>query len=105
MIPGSLKRFKNDEKCFLFHVKALFLLKIFEFLLWLFGRVGKGLDIPRSKGNKAMKLDQLIEYSVTIICLQKSCRKCDRETSICFFKRLYIRSKLVGSNLNFNIFS
>ena len=70
MISGSLKRFKNDEKCFLFHVKALFLLKIFEFLLWLFGRVGKGLDIPRSKGNKAMKLDQLIEYSVTIICLK-----------------------------------
>ena len=30
---------KDDEKCFLFHVKALFVLKILRFLSWLFGHV------------------------------------------------------------------
>ena len=33
------KPFKNDEKCFLFHLKSSF--KIFKFLSWLFGHVGK----------------------------------------------------------------
>ena len=37
----DLKPFKNDEKCFLFHLKALFVLKIFKFLSRLFGHVGK----------------------------------------------------------------
>ena len=36
------KRFKNDEKCFLFHLflfKALLIFKMFEFFCWLFGHV------------------------------------------------------------------
>ena len=31
--------FKNDQKCFLFHLKAFFVLKIFKFLSWLFGHI------------------------------------------------------------------
>ena len=31
------KPFKNDQKLFLFNLKALFILKIFEFLSWFFG--------------------------------------------------------------------
>ena len=42
------KLFKNDEKHFLFHVKALFILTIFTFLSWVFGYVEKRFD------NKAM---------------------------------------------------
>ena len=37
----NIKPFKNDEKCFLFHLKTLFVLKIFEFLSQLIGHVGK----------------------------------------------------------------
>ena len=41
---------KNDEKCFLFHhliLKALFVLKIFKFLSWLFGHVEKTAWLER----------------------------------------------------------
>ena len=38
------KPFKDDEKCFLFHVKVSFLIEIFTFLCWLFGYVEKRLD-------------------------------------------------------------
>ena len=40
----NLKPFKHDEKSFLFHPKALFVLKMFKFLSWLFGQVAKQLD-------------------------------------------------------------
>ena len=36
-------------------------------------------NISRSKGNQAMKLGQLIEYSMRNIFLEKSHTKCDRE--------------------------
>ena len=42
---GNRKRFKNDEKCFLFNLKAFFGLEIFKFLFWLFGYVEKWLDL------------------------------------------------------------
>ena len=35
---------ENDEKWFSFQVKALFVLKIFKFLSWLFGCVEKQFD-------------------------------------------------------------
>ena len=35
------KYFKNDENCFLFHLSAVFVLKIFKFLSRRFGDVGK----------------------------------------------------------------
>ena len=38
------KPFKTDEKCFLFHFKSSFFLKIFTFLFWIFGYVEKQLD-------------------------------------------------------------
>ena len=30
---------KKDEKCFLFHLKSLFVLKIYKFSSWLFNHV------------------------------------------------------------------
>ena len=39
---GNWKPFTNDEKCFYVMLKALFVLKIFKFLSWLFGHVEKG---------------------------------------------------------------
>ena len=41
---GNWKPFKIDEKCFLFHLKDLFLFKNNEFLFWLFGHVAKRFD-------------------------------------------------------------
>ena len=38
-------------------------------------------NISRSKGNQAIKFSHLIAYKVRNIFLQKSCRKCERETS------------------------
>ena len=81
---------ENDKKCFYFMLKALFVLEVFTFLSWLFGYAEKRLDkkamvnlkifdvkdwainnrntyipnISRSKGNQAMKIGQLIKYSV-----------------------------------------
>ena len=37
-------------------------------------------NISRSKGNQAMKIDQLIEYNMRHIFLEKSYTKCDGET-------------------------
>ena len=37
----SMKALESDEKCFLFHLKALFVLKVFRFLSWLFDHVEK----------------------------------------------------------------
>ena len=41
---GKWKSCKNNEKCFYFTSKALYVLKIFKFLSWLFGYVSKRLD-------------------------------------------------------------
>ena len=38
-------------------------------------------NISRSKGNKTMKLSQLIEYNMKNIFLEKSYTECGRETS------------------------
>ena len=38
------KPFKNDKKAFYFTLETLFVLKIFKYLPWLFGHVGKRLD-------------------------------------------------------------
>ena len=83
------KPYKNDEKCFLFHLKVLFVLQIFKFLPWLFGHLHKNSlirkiasiskfmtsparklknsilpNISRNKGNQRMKFGQLIEYNM-----------------------------------------
>ena len=36
--------------------------------------------IPESKGNQAMKFDQLIEYNMRNIFFEKSCTKCGGKT-------------------------
>ena len=102
-IENSLKMMKN---AFYFILKALFVLKIFKFLSWLFGHVEKktwlertGLFqnswfpwltnncihiLPNISGNKshqAMKLGQLIDSNKRNIFLQKLYRKWGRETS------------------------
>ena len=96
------------KNAFYFTSKALFVLKIFKFLSWLFSHVKKQLDykgkvdlkfnditawlannfniytlpnISRSKGNQAMKFGQLIEYNMRNIFLEKSYTKCGEETS------------------------
>ena len=95
LIESPLKMMKNS-----FHLilRALLVLKIFMFLLLIFGHVGKtawltsqpGLqaiaihilpNISQSKGNQTMKFGQLIEYNKRNIFLQKLCRKWGRETS------------------------
>ena len=43
-IYGDWKPFKNDEKRFLFHLLALFVLKMFKLLSWHFGHTAKQLD-------------------------------------------------------------
>ena len=101
------KPFKNEEKCFYFHL--LFVLKMFKFLPWLFGHVEKrfGLITKRSliskfmtsqpdqqgivihilpnisqrKGSQTIKFGQLIEYHKSKIFFQRSCKKWARETS------------------------
>ena len=86
---SPLKLIKN---AFYFTLKALFVLKIFKFLSWLFGHVEKGMikkirliskfgtqtistyiliNISRSKENQIMKLGQLIEYNIRNIFLEK----------------------------------
>ena len=69
------KPFKNDEKCFLFHVKNFF-------------RSGQQIskihilpNISRSKDSQTMKFGQLIEYNVKNIFLEKPCTQCGREAS------------------------
>ena len=96
------KPFKNDEKCFLFHLKSSFRSKDKR----LFGHVGKtawlerltskfmtsqaGLqtiaihilpNISQSKGNQTMKVCQLIDYNKRNNFLQKLCGKWSRDTS------------------------
>ena len=93
---------------FSFTYKALFVLKIFNFLSWTFGHTAKWLDkkdkvnfkfygvtawlkktivmhillnISRSKGNQAMKFGQLIERNMRNIFLEKSCTNYGRKAS------------------------
>ena len=91
------KSFKMMKNALYFILKALFVLKIFKFLSWLFGHVKNGLirkirliskfmtsqlgkqtiaidilhNISRSKDYRAIKLGQLIEYNKRNIFLQK----------------------------------
>ena len=90
-----------------FMLKALFVLKLFKALSWLFGQVGKWIDgkeakinfkvyfviykqiitkyvLPKiswSKSNQAMEFGQIIDHDVRNIFLQKSCKEWGRETS------------------------
>ena len=102
------KPFKNDEKCFLFHLKSSFRSRdIWIFVLNFWSCRENGLirkirliskfmtsqpgyqtstihilpNISRSKGKQSMKFGQVIEYNKRNISLQKSCRKWGRETS------------------------
>ena len=65
-------------------------------------------DISRSKANQAMKLCQLIKYSMRYIFIQNSCRKWARETSspplFLFFKKALYKVKASGQHLSFKIF-
>ena len=95
------------ENAVYFTSKALFVLKMFKFLSWLFGQAAKRLDKKdkinfkfcdvtvwltnncntliaqywRSKGNQTMKFGQLIECNLRNIFLEKSYTKCGRKTS------------------------
>ena len=42
------KPIKHDEKCFLFNIKALFVLVIFKLFSWLFGHIEKTGWLERS---------------------------------------------------------
>ena len=83
------------KNAFSFILKALFILKIFKFLSWLFGHDEKRLDkkdkinfkiydittyISRNKINEIMKFGQLMEYNITNILVEKSSIKCGEVT-------------------------
>ena len=70
------KPFKNDEECFLFHLKSL------SFYHEFLGNCNTHiLDISGSKSNQAIKLGQLIDSNKVNIFLKKLCRKWGRKTS------------------------
>ena len=96
---SPLKMMKN---VFYFTLKALFVLKIFYVLSCLFGHVGNWFDqkdkvnfkfydvttweinscnshISRSKRSETMNFDQLTEYNMRNIFLEKSYTKCGGE--------------------------
>ena len=102
------------KNTFYFTFKALFVLKIFKFLFWLFGHVENDLNrkigliskcmtsqpdkqtiamhilsnIFRSKDNQTVTFGQLLKYTMRNIFLQKSCAKFGGETSLrLFFKK------------------
>ena len=55
--------------------------KFYDVIAWLLTIVIHILpNISRSKGNQTMKFDQLIEYKMRNIFLEKSCTKCGGET-------------------------
>ena len=114
---------KIMRNAFYFTSKALFGLKIFEFLSWFFGQVAKRLDKKDrvnfkfydvtagltkncnthivhylkkwTKGNQTMTFGQLIEYNLRNIFLEKSYPKCGGETSPRpFFKKLKLSISL-----------
>ena len=104
-MESPLKVMKN---AFYFILKALFVLKIFKFLWWLFGHVGKTAWLGRKdkfknswrhnlvskqlqyiysliphklETSQRIEVGQLIEYSKKNVFLQKSCKTWGRETS------------------------
>ena len=110
-------------------LKALFVLKLFKFLSWLFGHVGKTAwlerqyefqnswrhslvskqlqyifpSISRCRVNQTMKLGQLIEFSKTNIFLQKSSIAWGSETSsrpLFVFWKSFIKIKSKWSATN-----
>ena len=114
-IESPLKMMKN---VFYFTSKVIFIRKIFKFFSWLFGHVMKnGLirkvrliskfmtsqpgkqiivihrlpNIPRSKGNHAMKFGQLAKYNMRNIVFEKSFTKCGSGTILKPFSK---KSKL-----------
>ena len=109
------------KKAFNFTSKALFVLKMFKFLSWLFSHVAKRLhqkdkvnfeiydviawlsnncktyiaQYLRRKGNQTMKFARLIEYNMTNIFLEKSYTKCGGESSPRpFFEKLKLSISL-----------
>ena len=102
------KRFRDHEKCFLFHLQSSFRSQDISFFVMTFWSCRKKdlirkirltskcmtsqpgwqtitihilPNISRSKGNQTMKLTELIKYNERNIFLQKLCRKWGRETS------------------------
>ena len=97
---------KMMRNVFHFTLKAIFVLKIFKFLSWLFGQVKNSLirkiriiskfmtsqsgkqtiaihilpNVTRSKGNQEMKFHRLWEYNMRNIFLEKSYTKYGGET-------------------------
>ena len=115
---SPLKMMKNT---FSFTWKSFFVLNVFKFLSWLFGHVEERLhykdkinfklynvttwltnncsnifpSISRSKGDQTKKGDQLIEYNMRNIFLEKLYMKCSRETIFrLFFKKLKLNISL-----------
>ena len=104
------------KNAFYFILKALFVLKIFQFLSRHFGHLENGFirkimliskiitskpgkltnalymlfNISRSKRNQTINFGQLIEHSMTNIFLDKSYTKCDGETIPRPFSKLSI---------------
>ena len=104
-----------------FIIKALFVLNIFKFLLWIFDHIetngwirkirliSKAMvsqpdlqkfsihilpNISRSKFNQKMKFGQGIEYNQRNIFLQKTCRNKSGRLVLdlpCFFKKNYLK--------------
>ena len=119
------KPFKNDEKCFSFHLKNCFRsqdIYIFELIflirnIRLFSKFAASKpgyqtitililpNISGSDGSQTMKFGQLIYHKGNIF-LQKSCRKWGGETSSrhLFFKKGFMWGKLKWPELSFNIF-
>ena len=105
-IFGNFQPFKNDEECFFFHLKALFILKILSFCLAFLVVQKNGLirkirlifkfmtsepgqqtssiyilpNNSRSNGNQTMKFVQLLEYNMRNIFVEKSYTKCSGGT-------------------------
>ena len=69
---SGLRQFLATD-AFYFTSKALFFLKIFKFLSWLFGHVAKRLDkTDKVNFNQTMKVGQLIECNMRNISFEKS---------------------------------
>ena len=91
---SHLKMIKND---FYFTLRAVFALRIFKFLFWIFGHAWKWLhktshlvkktiaihilpNISRRKGNQAIKFGELREYNMRKTFIEKSYTKYGGET-------------------------
>ena len=110
------------KNAFYFTLKALSVVKIFQFLSRIFGHVEKRLhkkdkvnlkfmtsqpgkqtiaihimsNISRSKGNQTKKFGQLIEYDIRDIFLEKSYSKCCGES----IPRPFSKKKKLSTSLN-----